>query len=85
MGRHVDDSVHLFEDWGLPCWIKGDDGHNLNGAAAKAAGKSLRKGDKPVRSGRWQIMINGESYKCIVPKRPRTPWAKTGSWNASSS
>ena len=66
VGRHVDDSVHLFEDWGLPCWIKGDDGHNLNGAAAKAAGKSLRKGDKPVRSGRWQIMINGESYKCIV-------------------
>jgi len=66
LGRHVDDSVHLFEDWGLPCWIKGDDGHNLNGAAAKAAGKSLRKGDAPVRSGRWQIMINGESYKCIV-------------------
>ena len=66
VGRHVDDSVHLFEDWGLPCWIKGDDGHNLDGAEAKAAGKSLRKGDKPVRSGRWQIMINGESYKCIV-------------------
>ena len=58
VGRHVDDSVHLFEDWGLPCWIKGEDGHNLNGAAAKAAGKSLRKGDAPVRSGRWQIMIN---------------------------
>lgn len=30
LGRHVDDSVHLFEDWGLPCWIKGDDGHNLD-------------------------------------------------------
>lgn len=30
VGRHVDDSVHLFEDWGLPCWIKGEDGHNLN-------------------------------------------------------
>ena len=45
VGRHVDDSVHLFEDWGLPCWIKGDDGHNLNGAAAKAAGKSLRRPD----------------------------------------
>ena len=38
----------------------------MNGAAAKAAGKSLRNGDEPVRSGRWQIMINGESYKCIV-------------------
>ncbi|MBQ9407385.1 MAG: adenylyl-sulfate reductase subunit alpha [Desulfovibrio sp.] len=67
VGRHVDDSVHLFEDWGLPCWIKKEDGvHNMNGADAKAAGKSLRKGDRPVRSGKWQIMINGESYKCIV-------------------
>ena len=64
LGRHVDDSVHLFEEWGLPCWIK-KDGHNLDGAAAKAAGLSLRKGDAPVRSGRWQIMINGESYKEI--------------------
>ncbi|MFW5488313.1 MAG: adenylyl-sulfate reductase subunit alpha [Desulfovibrio sp.] len=66
LGRHVDDSVHLFEEWGLPCWIKGDDGHNLDGAAAKKAGKSLRNGDPCVRSGRWQMMINGESYKCIV-------------------
>jgi|GEM_PF-5038006 len=66
VGRHVDDSVHLFEEWGLPCWIKDENGHNMNGAAAKAAGKSLRNGDDPVRSGRWQIMINGESYKCIV-------------------
>ncbi len=65
-GRHVDDSVKLFEDWGLPIWVKDEDGHNLNGAQAKAAGKSIRKGDAPVRSGRWQIMINGESYKCIV-------------------
>lgn len=54
-GRHVDDSVHNFEDWGLPIWKqKGDEG------------KKLRDGGKPVRSGRWQIMINGESYKCIV-------------------
>lgn len=66
VGRHVDDSVLLFEDWGLPIWIKDKDGHNLNGEQAKAKGMSLRKGDKPVRSGRWQIMINGESYKCIV-------------------
>lgn len=65
LGRHVDDSVHLFEEWGLPCWIK-EDGHNLDGAQAKAKGKSLRNGDDPVRSGRWQMMINGESYKCIV-------------------
>jgi len=55
VGRHVDDSVHCFEDWGLPIWKqKGDEG------------KRLRDGGKPVRSGRWQIMINGESYKWIV-------------------
>lgn len=66
LGRHVDDSVLLFEEWGLPVWIKDEHGHNMDGAVAKKAGKSLRNGDKPVRSGRWQIMINGESYKCIV-------------------
>jgi adenylylsulfate reductase subunit A len=55
VGRHVDDSVHNFEDWGLPIWkAKGDEE------------KSLRNGGKPVRSGKWQIMINGESYKWIV-------------------
>jgi adenylylsulfate reductase subunit A len=55
VGRHVDDSVHNFEDWGLPIWKqKGDEG------------RKLRDGGKPVRSGRWQIMINGESYKWVV-------------------
>jgi adenylylsulfate reductase subunit A len=55
VGRHVDDSVHNFEEWGLPIWKqKGDEG------------KKLTEGGKPVRSGRWQIMINGESYKWIV-------------------
>jgi adenylylsulfate reductase subunit A len=55
VGRHVDDSVHHFEDWGLPVWKqKGDED------------KTLVQGGKPVRSGRWQIMINGESYKWIV-------------------
>ncbi|MFP4316472.1 MAG: adenylyl-sulfate reductase subunit alpha [Desulfovibrionales bacterium] len=65
LGTHVDDSVHLFEEWGLPCWVK-KDGKNLDGAQAKAAGLSLRSGAQPVRSGRWQMMINGESYKVIV-------------------
>ena len=27
---------------------------------------TLKDGGKPVRSGKWQIMINGESYKWIV-------------------
>src|SRR4030067_2640500 len=26
LGRHVDDSVQLFEEWGLPIWKKGDAG-----------------------------------------------------------
>jgi adenylylsulfate reductase subunit A len=55
VGRHVDDSVHNFEEWGLPIWKQAGD-----------EGKMLTEGGKPVRSGRWQIMINGESYKCIV-------------------
>jgi len=55
VGRHVDSSVHLFEEWGLPVWkAPGDEG------------KKLTEGGKPVRSGKWQIMINGESYKWIV-------------------
>jgi len=55
VGRHVDDSVYLFEEWGLPIWKQPGD-----------EGKSLKDGGKPVRSGKWQIMINGESYKWIV-------------------
>jgi adenylylsulfate reductase, subunit A len=55
LGRHVDDSVHLFEEWGLPIWKQPGD-----------EGKALVNGGKPVRSGKWQIMINGESYKWIV-------------------
>jgi len=65
LGRHVDSSVHMFEEWGLPMWVS-KDGKNLDGAQAKAAGLSVRSGNDPVRSGRWQIMINGESYKVIV-------------------
>ena len=52
VARHVDSSVHLFEEWGLPIW-KTPDG-------------------KYVREGRWQIMINGESYKPIVSEAAKT-------------
>ncbi|MBF0095787.1 MAG: adenylyl-sulfate reductase subunit alpha [Magnetococcales bacterium] len=55
VGRHVDNSVELFEEWGLPIWKQPGDEE-----------KSLKEGGQPVRSGKWQIMINGESYKCIV-------------------
>ncbi|MEK9148931.1 MAG: adenylyl-sulfate reductase subunit alpha, partial [Candidatus Desantisbacteria bacterium] len=55
VGRHVDDTVHRFEEWGLPIW-----------KAEGSEGIPLEKGGKPVRTGKWQIMINGESYKTIV-------------------
>jgi len=63
LGRHVDESVKLFEEWGLPIWKKAEDGSTLDGAQPAA---TLREGGQPVRTGKWQIMINGESYKCIV-------------------
>ena len=52
VGRHVDGTVHLFEEWGLPIW-----------KSKETEGMPLAEGGKPVRSGRWQIMINGEGYK----------------------
>ncbi|MFH1885642.1 MAG: adenylyl-sulfate reductase subunit alpha [Pseudomonadota bacterium] len=65
LGTHVDDSVHLFEEWGLPIWKKDDAGKNLDGKKGQKVG-TLKSGAKPVRTGKWQIMINGESYKRIV-------------------
>jgi adenylylsulfate reductase subunit A len=67
LGRHVDDSVHMFEEWGLPIWKKGADGWSRDGFQARDEGiPSLKDGGTPCRSGKWQIMINGESYKVIV-------------------
>src|SRR3569832_2337425 len=63
LGRHVDDSVHLFEEWGLPIWKTDENGERHDGSQGLPA---LKDGGKPVRSGKWQIMINGESYKWIV-------------------
>ncbi|MFH2060814.1 MAG: adenylyl-sulfate reductase subunit alpha [Pseudomonadota bacterium] len=65
LGRHVDDSVHLFEEWGLPVWKKSAEGKTLNGKQGLKQG-TLKSGATPVRTGKWQIMINGESYKRIV-------------------
>lgn len=61
VGRHVDSSVELFEKWGLPIWKQHGD-----------EGKTLAEGGKPVRSGKWQIMINGESYKAIVAEAAKS-------------
>jgi len=67
LGRNVDDSVHLFEEWGLPIWKTDAEGVRHDGADSIKEGLPLLKdGGKPVRSGKWQIMINGESYKWIV-------------------
>jgi adenylylsulfate reductase subunit A len=65
LGCHVDDSVYLFEEWGLPIWKKDEKGKTLDGKEGLKKG-TLKKGGKPVRTGKWQIMINGESYKRIV-------------------
>jgi len=67
LGCHVDQSVHDFEEWGLPIWKKDAEGHTVDGQVAKDEEIPLLKdGGNPCRSGRWQIMINGESYKVIV-------------------
>ncbi|MCP5422874.1 MAG: adenylyl-sulfate reductase subunit alpha [Chromatiaceae bacterium] len=63
LGRHVDESVHLFEEWGLPIWKMDENGERHDGSKGMTP---LAEGGKPVRSGKWQIMINGESYKWIV-------------------
>jgi len=63
LGRNVDDSVHLFEEWGLPIWKTDENRERHDGSQGLP---TLKDGGKPVRSGKWQIMINGESYKWIV-------------------
>jgi adenylylsulfate reductase subunit A len=68
LGRHVDESVHLFEEWGLPIWKLDENGERHDGAQGMTP---LKDGGKPVRSGKWQIMINGESYKSIVAEAAR--------------
>lgn len=65
LGTHVDDSVYLFEEWGLPIWKMSDDGKKMDGKKGEKMG-TLKSGATPVRTGKWQIMINGESYKRIV-------------------
>jgi adenylylsulfate reductase subunit A len=64
----VDESVHLFEEWGLPIWKTNEFGERFDGSSGMTP---LKDGGKPVRSGRWQIMINGESYKWIVAEAAR--------------
>ena len=65
VGRHVDDSVQHFEKWGLPIWKQEGD-----------EDVPLKEGGRPVHSGRWQIMIHGESYKWIVAEAARKALGK---------
>jgi adenylylsulfate reductase, subunit A len=58
IARHVDNTVHLFEKWGLPIW-KDENGDY-------------------VHEGRWQLMINGESYKVIVAEAAKNALADAG-------
>jgi adenylylsulfate reductase subunit A len=60
VGRHVDSSVHLFEKLGLP--IMKDDEEDK---------RTLAEGAKPLRAGKWQIMIHGESFKVLVAEAAR--------------
>jgi adenylylsulfate reductase subunit A len=62
IARHVDSSVHLFEKWGLNIWPKGED-------------DPFRIGPYQ-RGGRWQLMINGESYKVIVAEAAKNALGK---------
>jgi adenylylsulfate reductase subunit A len=54
LGCHVDDSVHLFEEWGLPVWKKTEDGKNLDGKKGQKMG-TLKAGAS--RS----VPVNGRS------------------------
>ncbi len=58
IARHVDSTVHLFEQWGLPIW------KDENGAY--------------VHEGRWQLMINGESYKVVVAEAAKNALLQDG-------
>jgi adenylylsulfate reductase subunit A len=58
IARHVDSTVHLYEQWGLPIW------KDENGAY--------------VHEGRWQLMINGESYKVVVAEAAKNALLQSG-------
>jgi adenylylsulfate reductase subunit A len=75
LGCHVDDSVYLFEEWGLPVWKKDEQGKNLDGKKGQKMG-TLKSGAQPVRTGKWQIMINGESYKRIVAEAAKKSYRR---------
>ena len=45
VGRHVDESVHLFEEWGLPIWKTDENGERFDGSKGMTP---LKDGGKPT-------------------------------------
>ena len=39
LGCHVDDSVNLFEEWGLPIWKQSEEGKTLDGKSSPGANR----------------------------------------------
>ncbi len=68
MARHVDSTVHKFEEWGLPLMKDPKRADLPEGDIGKGA---------YMREGRWQIMIHGESYKPIVAEAAKVNADKT--------
>ena len=66
VGRHVDDSVHLFEEWGLPLLDQGRKRPQHERRRRQGRRQEPAQGRRTRPPGRWRITINGESYKCIV-------------------
>ena len=83
LGCHVDDSVHLFEEWGLPIWKLSEEGKNLDGKKGQKMG-TLKSGAKPVRREAWAVQVRagktGASGRSGRPATARTPCRAAQTW-----
>ena len=71
VGRHVDDTVHLFEEWGLPIW-----------KTKETEGVALKDGGKPVRSGK---LADHDQRRKLQADRRRSGQEGARAWRTSSS
>ena len=68
LGRHVDESVKLFEEWGLPVWKKTEDLHNLEYGYFRKHGALV-----------YNHLINsGKTFYCPAWRHPYIMFEKTG-------
>ncbi len=51
-GRHVDRSVYLFEEWGLPIWKTLDDGKTVDGSQERTDPQGRRQSRSAQAAGR---------------------------------